>query len=81
MQKTFHLSVLSAKITKNASIHTLSHSFSTHLIESGYDIRTVQELTGHSGIRTTTIYTHIAKKNKVGVNITFDSLSSKESML
>jgi integron integrase len=76
LQKTFHASVLSAKITKNAAIHTLRHSFATHLIESGYDIRTVQELLGHSDIRTTMIYTHIAKKNKLGVVSPIDDIAS-----
>ena len=74
LQKSFHEAVISSGITKNATIHTLRHSFATHLIEKGYDIRTVQELLGHSDIRTTMIYTHVAKKNILGVISPFDDL-------
>ena len=75
LQKAFHKAVQAAGLTKNASVHTLRHSFATHLIEHGYDIRTVQELLGHSSLQTTMIYTHVARKNKLGVESPFDRLA------
>ena len=57
-------------ITKQASVHTLRHSFATHLLENGYDIRTIQELLGHQKLQTTMIYTHVASKNVLGVRST-----------
>ncbi len=74
LQKAFHTAVIKAGIHKHASVHSLRHSFATHLIEHGYDIRTIQELLGHSNVSTTMIYTHVAQKNKLSVISPFDNL-------
>ena len=67
LQRAFELAVVRAGIAKNAAIHTLRHGFATHLIDRGCDIRTIQELLGHSDVSTTMITTHVATKNKLGV--------------
>jgi integron integrase len=72
LQKAFRLAVGKAGITKQVSIHTLRHSFATHLLEDGYDIRTIQELLGHRNLQTTMIYTHVATKNILGVRSPLD---------
>jgi integron integrase len=72
IQKAFKAAVAEASIAKQASVHTLRHSFATHLLEDGYDIRTIQELLGHRNLQTTMIYTHVASKNILGVRSPLD---------
>lgn len=74
VQKSVRQAVLSAGLTKKVSCHTLRHSFATHLLESGSDIRTVQELLGHSDVSTTMIYTHVLQRGACGVQSPLDRL-------
>lgn len=74
LQRAFHDALRKSGVPKHAGIHTLRHSFATHLIEDGYDIRSIQELLGHSDVSTTMIYTHVAKKNKLGIISPADKL-------
>ena len=72
LQRHFKKAVQQAGIEVRATVHSLRHSFATHLLEKGYDIRTIQELLGHANLQTTMIYTHVAGKNIMGVTSPLD---------
>ncbi|MHC4380306.1 MAG: integron integrase [Planctomycetota bacterium] len=74
VQKDIRRAVLEVGLTKRATCHTLRHSFATHLLESGSDIRTIQELLGHADVRTTMIYTHVLNRGGLGTTSPLDRM-------
>ena len=74
LQSVFKIALAQSKITKKGSIHSLRHSYATHLLEKGVPIRVIQKILGHKSVRTTQIYTHLAEETVDSIYPTIDAL-------
>jgi site-specific recombinase XerD len=78
MQRVFEIAKEKAHINKKATVHTLRHSFATHLLESGVDIYHIQQLMGHSNVKTTNMYIHLQRKDLLNIISPLDRLNGIE---
>lgn len=74
VQRAVRSAAMRSGVAKHVTCHTLRHSFATHLLEDGYDIRTIQELLGHRSVRTTMIYTHVLNRSDLGIRSPLDTV-------
>ena len=74
VQRAVKTAVRALGLTKRVTCHTFRHSFATHLLEDGYDIRTIQELLGHRSVKTTMIYTHVLNRGGLGIRSPLDTI-------